>query len=111
MTDAGNQVGPDDGGAARTIRPLPFPGGDAAAEPRGPERERSLGTAVLLTVLFGPLGLFYVSPLGGVLMTMVTLTAGLFTMGVALLFAWPFCILWATAATITFEEPVAGERL
>jgi hypothetical protein len=111
MTDAGNQAGRDDGGAGQSIRPLPFPGVDAAAEPRGAERERSLRMAVLLTVLFGPLGLFYVSPLGGLLMTMVTLTAGLFTMGVALLFAWPFCILWATAATITFEEPALGERL
>ena len=67
----------------------------APEEPRPPKKR---STAVLLAALFGPLGLFYVSPVAGVLMTFVTFVAALFTVGVALIFAWPVCILWAYVA-------------
>lgn len=65
--------------------------------------------AVLLAVLFGPLGLFYATRAGGMLMSFVTLVAGIGTMGVALIFAWPVCILWAYVVTASGEEPPAPD--
>ena len=73
--------------------------------PRPPPRVRS---AVLLALLFGPLGLFYASPIGGVLMTFVTAVAGLSTVGVGLLFAWPVCIVWAYIAASSQHEESPG---
>jgi hypothetical protein len=70
-----------------------------------------MGVAVALAVLLGPLGLFYVNPAGAVLMTIAAITAGLFTVGVALLFIWPVCIVWAVVATIHFEDPPTGEPM
>ncbi|MBV9773430.1 MAG: hypothetical protein JO040_05745 [Gemmatimonadetes bacterium] len=76
--------------------------------PEPPRRRKSVRTAVLLTVLFGPLGLFYVSPFAGLLMTFVTGVAGLFTVGIGLFLAWPVCILWAVAATTGHHEEGDG---
>ena len=86
-------------------------------ETRPPRPPRSVRTAVLLALFFGPLGLFYVSTVGGVLMTFITLVAGLSTVGLGLFLAWPVCIAWAyIAAGATHhdatgsppEEPGAG---
>jgi hypothetical protein len=63
---------------------------------------------VLLALFFGPLGLFYVSAVSGVLMTFVTLVAGLSTVGVGLLFAWPLCVVWAYIAASTQHDDAAG---
>ncbi|HEU0079443.1 MAG TPA: hypothetical protein VFQ76_17435 [Longimicrobiaceae bacterium] len=67
-------------------------------ETRPPRPPRSVRTAVLLALFFGPLGLFYVSVVSGVLMTFITLVAALSTVGVGLLFAWPLCVVWAYIA-------------
>lgn len=76
--------------------------------PEPPRRPKSVRTAVLLTVFFGPFGLFYVSPFAGMLMTFVTLVAGLFTVGIGLFLAWPVCILWAVAATAGHHDEEGG---
>ena len=77
-------------------------------EKRPPRPPRSVRTAVLLALFFGPLGLFYVSAVSGVLMTFVTLVAGLSTVGVGLLFAWPLCVVWAYIAASTHHEDAPG---
>lgn len=81
---------------------------DIPTEIRPPPPPRSVRTAVLLALFLGPLGLFYASTLGGVLMTIVTLVAGLSTMGVGLLFAWPVCMVWAYIAAATQHEEAAS---
>ena len=81
---------------------------DIPAETRPPRPPRSVRTAVLLALFLGPLGLFYASVLGGVLMTIVTVVAGLSTMGVGLLFAWPVCVVWAYIAAATQHEEAEG---
>ena len=88
--------------------PPPFPG--PSAPPEEPPR-KSLPLAVGLTLLFGPLGLFYVNPLGAVLMSIVAFTAGLFTVGIALFVVWPVCVIWALVATLHIEEPTTGEPM
>lgn len=77
----------------------PFP--DLPDAPREPPRRKSRGLAVLLATRFGPLGLFYASPVGGLLMTLVS-----FTVGVGLLFARPVCILRPYAAVSNEAPPL-----
>jgi len=77
---------------------------DLPAETRPPRAPRSVRKAVLLALLFGPLGLFYVSTVSGVLMTFITLVAGFSTVGVGLLFAWPVCVVWAYIAAATQHD-------
>jgi hypothetical protein len=60
---------------------------------------KSQKLAVVLATLFGPFGLFYASPVGGLFMTFVCAVVGVGTVGVGLLLAWPVCIFWAYVAT------------
>ena len=70
-------------------------------EPRAPP---NLKVALLLATLFGPLGLFYASPVGGLFMTFVCVVVGVGTVGVGLLLAWPVCILWAYVAASSHQQ-------
>jgi hypothetical protein len=60
---------------------------------------KSLAAALLLTFFFGPLGLFYASVTGGVVMLLVTIVAAAFTFGVSVLVTWPICMIWAAIGT------------
>jgi hypothetical protein len=65
------------------------PGRVATPEPP----RKSSGLAVLLSVLFGPLGLFYLSTTAGLVATVVT-GGALVAMGaLSLLFLWPLAIV------------------
>ena len=59
---------------------------------------KSVGLAVLLSLVFGPLGMFY-STIGGALVMMFF--GGLFvtvTMGAGVIFVIPVCMIWAGSA-------------
>lgn len=64
--------------------------------------ERSVLLALLLVFLFGPLGLMYASPAGGVLLMCLTVLIGVFTLGAGLIIwiplLWVICPIWAMAA-------------
>jgi len=59
---------------------------------------KSPGIAIILTVLFGPLGMFYSTISGGFIMSIITIIVGIFTFGFGLIVTWPICILWAALA-------------
>ncbi|HUB69079.1 MAG TPA: hypothetical protein VL984_01520 [Acidimicrobiales bacterium] len=61
-------------------------------------RDKSVGLAVLLTVLFGPLGLFYVSVWGAVALIAVAAIGVVPTFGFVLIFVWPASVAWAAIA-------------
>ncbi len=69
--------------------------------------KKSRGTALLLVLFFGPLGLLYSSVIGGILMIVIAFVLGLFTFGIGAFLTWPVCILWVlffpgkTRGTIT----------
>ena len=80
-----------------SLAELPGPGRPPVVVP--PAR-KSTGVAVLLTVLFGPLGLCYLSGTGGLVATVVVVAAlGLSGMGfLPLLLLWPLCVVVAACA-------------
>lgn len=61
---------------------------------------KSTGTAVLLTVLFGPLGLFYASVAGGAILTALTVL----TLGLGILITWPVAIVWSIVAVSNHNQ-------
>jgi hypothetical protein len=60
--------------------------------------EKSVGIAIILTVLLGPLGVFYSSVLGGVVLSLLTLIIGVATLGYGLFIMWPVCIIVGAVA-------------
>jgi hypothetical protein len=72
---------------------------------------KSVGGAVVLAMLFGPLGLLYSSIVGALVMFLVNIFVGLATLGFGLFLTWPVCGLWAFIAASRYNENLlAGRR-
>ena len=59
---------------------------------------KSTMVAVILSLFFGPLGMLYSTVLGGIIMLIISIVVGLFTLGFGLIFTWPICVIWAALA-------------
>jgi hypothetical protein len=66
--------------------------------------QKSVATAVLLTIFFGPLGMFYATVPGAFVMLFISVIAAAFTLGLSLLITWPICIIWAVSAVNTHNQ-------
>lgn len=67
---------------------------------------RSVGVAILLTVLFGPLGMLYSTVAGALVMIAVSIVLAFFTLGFSILLTWPISILWGALAASTHNQRV-----
>lgn len=61
-------------------------------------RTRSAGVAFLLTFLFGPLGMFYSTVVGAIVMVVASLVLIPLTSGIAAFLVWPISIIWGCLA-------------
>ncbi len=61
-------------------------------------KQKSVGVAFLLAFLFGPLGLLYASVAGGLIMLILGVIIGIFTLGIGLVIVWIASIIWAVVA-------------
>lgn len=60
--------------------------------------QKSMGVAILLSIFFGPLGMLYSTVTGGIVMLLVNIVVGIFTLGIGLFFTWPIGVIWAAVA-------------
>lgn len=60
--------------------------------------QKSVGTAFILAFLFGPLGLLYASPIGGVLMFFIGIVLFFLIPIAGAVISWIICIVWAVVA-------------
>lgn len=67
-------------------------------------QSKSMAAGVLLALFFGPLGLFYSTLVGGVIMLVVTGVIAVFTLGVGLLVVPLICVIWAVVAVNSHNE-------
>lgn len=65
---------------------------------------KSMGISIILTVLFGPLGMLYSTIWGGVIMAVISIIFGIVTLGFGFLLTWPICIIWAAVATSSYNK-------
>lgn len=71
------------------------------------KNKKSVGLAILLTILFGPLGMLYSTVLGAIIMSIVSIVIGFLTLGIGLFFIWPIYIIWgALAASKTNNQVI-----
>jgi hypothetical protein len=66
--------------------------------------QKSMGISILLTVFFGPLGMFYSTIAGAIVMLIVDLLVGIFTLGIGLILTWPIGVIWAAIATNSYNK-------
>ncbi len=56
---------------------------------------KSMGLALILTFLFGPLGLLYASVKAGVILICIAIVVGFLTLGLGAIVIWPISMVWA----------------
>ena len=72
---------------------------------------KNVGIAILLTFLFGPVGMFYSTIIGGAVMCVVSLVVGFLTLGFGLFFTWPICVVWgAVSANMYNKKLISGQQ-
>lgn len=71
---------------------------------------KSVGVALLLTFFLGPLGMFYSTTVGAIVMLIISLIVGILTFGIGLLLTQPICMIWgAVAASQHNRELLSGQ--
>lgn len=72
---------------------------------------KSVGISIILTVLFGPLGMLYSTIWGGIIMIVISSVVALLTFGLGLIVTWPVCVLWAAVATNSYNKKLMAGKL
>ena len=70
---------------------------------------KSPGIAIILTILFGPIGMFYSTIPGAIVMCLVSLVVGVLTFGLGFLLTWPICIVWGALAASAYNKKVLAQ--
>jgi hypothetical protein len=65
---------------------------------------KSVGAAILLTILFGPLGMLYSTVPGALIMIVISVFLAAITVGLSLFITWPICIIWGALAAQSYNE-------
>ncbi len=65
---------------------------------------KNVGLAVALGLFLGPLGLFYSSIIGGIIMLVISIPLCIFTLGIGVLFTAPVCAIWAYIAASKYNK-------
>jgi uncharacterized paraquat-inducible protein A len=74
--------------------------------------EKSVGVAMLLAFFFGPLGMFYSTVNGALIMMLVSFFAMIATFGLGIFITWPICVIWAASAASEHNRRLAyGARV
>lgn len=71
---------------------------------------KSVGVAILLTALFGPLGMFYSTIAGAIVMIVVSILVGAFTAGIGLIVTWPICVIGLQWPLVRTTRSSSAER-
>ena len=71
---------------------------------------KSMGLAILLTVLFGPLGMLYVTIPGAITMGILGGIILILTFGFGIFLVWPICVIWAAIATSSYNKKLLEGR-
>ena len=55
---------------------------------------KSVGLSLILTILFGPLGMLYANVVHGIIMIVLAFIIGVITLGFGAVITWPISIIW-----------------
>ena len=71
---------------------------------------KSQGIGLILSLLFGPLGLFYSSIIGGIVMSIISIPVAIFTMGIGLLIIIPICCVWSLISVSSHNKSLLSGK-
>lgn len=65
---------------------------------------KSVGISLLLTFLFGPLGMLYSTISGAIIMLIISVLVAIFTLGFGLIITYPICMIWGAIAAKNYND-------
>lgn len=74
------------------------------------KQTKNPGTALILTALFGPLGMFYTTIKGGIIMMIINLLLVFPTIGLITVITWPIQMIWVYRATVNYNRKLMEEE-
>jgi hypothetical protein len=70
---------------------------------------KSVLVAGLLTFFFGPIGMFYSTVIGAIIMLVLYVAVGIITLGFGLIILHPIAIIWACLAVSNHNEKLINK--
>jgi hypothetical protein len=65
---------------------------------------KSVGVSLILTFLFGSLGMLYSTIIGAIIMLIIEVIVGILTLGIGLLVIHPICMIWGAIAVNNYNK-------
>ncbi len=65
---------------------------------------KSVGLSIILTVLLGPLGMFYSTITGAIIMLIISGIVGILTLGYGIVVTHPICVIWGALAANSYNK-------
>lgn len=65
---------------------------------------KSVGLSIILTVLLGPLGMFYSTITGAIIMLIISGIVGILTLGYGIVVTHPICVIWGALAAHSYNK-------
>jgi len=65
---------------------------------------KNVGISLILTILFGPLGMLYSTISGGIIMMILSLIVAVLTAGAGLAITWLISIIWGAMAVSRWNK-------
>ena len=69
---------------------------------------KSVGASIVLTFLFGPLGMFYSTVIGAIIMLVLYIVVGIVTLGMGLIVLHPIAMIWGAVAVSNHNKKLAA---
>lgn len=70
---------------------------------------KSVGLSLLLTFLFGSLGMLYSTVVGAIIMFFVEIIVGFLTLGFGLILTHPICMVWGAIAAHRYNKRIMSQ--
>lgn len=70
---------------------------------------KNVGVSLILTFLFGSLGMFYSTIIGAIIMIILECIIGVFTLGFGLIITHPICMIWGAVAAHNYNKRLLAQ--
>jgi len=70
---------------------------------------KSIAISLILTFLFGALGMLYSTIWGAIIMIIVSIIVATVTLGMGLFLVWPICMIWGALAAASYNKKLLAK--
>lgn len=70
---------------------------------------KSIAISLILTFLFGALGMLYSTIWGAIIMIVVSIIVATVTLGMGLFLVWPVCMIWGALAAASYNKKLLAK--